>query len=164
MKAFFPTGLAVAAGSIAVAEQAIAPSTDSSPTTTISVRDAERGTLLRQFVVTGTVESLAKSASRVAALVRRDGQLRIEVHGPQGGDVVRSAPVPGASSLSIAGERIIFRTGRTIHLFDIRSGRTSLVATAASTPIGLSIEGTRLAWAENTRKGGRIRVVTLRRG
>jgi hypothetical protein len=36
-----------------------------------------------------------------------------------------------------------------------------VVARAAGTPIGLSLQGDRLAWAENVNGSGRIRAITL---
>lgn len=78
-------------------------------------------------------------------------------------------PTPGPISdphftapvLDAAGTLAVGRSGRTIWVYDIASGRSRQVATAASTPIGLSIEGRTVAWAENVRAGGRIRTVQL---
>ena len=64
-------------------------------------------------------------------------------------------------ALDAAGTLVVGRSGRQIWLYDIASGRAQRIATAASTPIGLSIEGTTVAWAENVRSGGRIRAVEV---
>ena len=63
--------------------------------------------------------------------------------------------------LDAAGTLVVGRSGRQIWLYDIASGRTQRIATAASAPIGLSIEGDTVAWAENVRSGGRIRAVQV---
>jgi hypothetical protein len=57
----------------------------------------------------------------------------------------------------------VFSTGRTIRLLDSRTRATSVLATAGSRPIGLSVSGRRVAWAENIRGRGRIRALTLPR-
>jgi len=63
--------------------------------------------------------------------------------------------------LDAAGTLVVGRSGRQIWLYDIASGASRRIATAASTPIGLSIEGDMVAWAENVRSGGRIRAVQV---
>jgi len=42
-----------------------------------------------------------------------------------------------------------------------RAGATTPFVLLRRTPIGLSLSGNRVAWAENTAKGGRIRALTL---
>ncbi len=73
-----------------------------------------------------------------------------------------SDPHFAGPALDAAGTLVVGRSGRQIWLYDIASGRSQKIATAGSTPIGLSIEGHTVAWAENVRAGGRIR--TLRVG
>jgi hypothetical protein len=163
VKAVFPTALAAAAGRVVVAEQSL-PARSPRPTTTISIRIAKGGKLLRQYTVKGKIESLALSPSVVAALVRDTFMLHLDARDAQTGRRIRTVPLLRASSLSIVGDRVVFHTGRTIHVLNVRTGRRSVVAQAASPPIGLSLEGTRVAWAENTKTGGRIRAVTLGRG
>jgi hypothetical protein len=67
-----------------------------------------------------------------------------------------------AQDLSIAGDKVVFRVGREIRLVDATTLRSRRVATAARRPIGLSIEGNRIAWAENSARGGRIRAIRIR--
>lgn len=78
------------------------------------------------------------------------------------GTLVRSSdPVFAGPALDAAGMTVVGRSGRRIWTYDIASGSSRQIATAASTPIGLSIEGRTVAWAENVAAGGRIRTVTL---
>jgi len=78
------------------------------------------------------------------------------------GTLVRSSdPVFAGPALDAAGLTVVGRSGRRIWTYDIASGGSRQIATAASTPIGLSIEGHTVAWAENVREGGRIRTVTV---
>ena len=46
-------------------------------------------------------------------------------------------------------ELIAFRVGRSLRTVSVTTRRMKVLATAAHTPIGLSLEGNRLAWAEN---------------
>ena len=54
-----------------------------------------------------------------------------------------------AAPISAAGRYVVFATGRTIRALDVSTRRVGVGATAAAAPIGLSVEGTRVAWAEN---------------
>jgi hypothetical protein len=63
--------------------------------------------------------------------------------------------------LDASGTLMVGRSGRSIWLYDIASGRAERIATAASAPIGLSIDGHTVAWAENLRAGARIRTVSV---
>jgi hypothetical protein len=54
------------------------------------------------------------------------------------------------------GDAIVYRIGATIWGLDARTKRTRVLARAGSRPIGLSVDGSRVAWAEN--RGGRAYV------
>jgi hypothetical protein len=43
----------------------------------------------------------------------------------------------------------------------VSTGRAKTLAKAAATPVGLSLDGTRLAWAENLKRNARIRALRL---
>jgi dipeptidyl aminopeptidase/acylaminoacyl peptidase len=87
---------------------------------------------------------------------------RINLYRPASGRLLRSIPVRGAAhELSLSGNRLVFRTGRTIRLLDSATGKVSTLARAAATPIGLSISGKRVAWAENFHRRGRIESVRV---
>jgi Tol biopolymer transport system component len=135
-------------------------------TSRVSVRRAVSGKLLTRFPVSGDVEALALSRSRVAVLVHPTRGHRIEIRGARNGRLAKAVSVPRSTGgMSIAGRTLVFSVGRTIHLLDAATGRMSPIAKAASTPIGLSIEGKRVAWAENLRSGrARIRAVILAPG
>ena len=62
--------------------------------------------------------------------------------------------------VSVGTPGAVYAVGSAIYL--VRAQRPQLVARAAGAPIGLSIEGHRIAWAENVRGKGRIRTVTVR--
>jgi WD40-like Beta Propeller Repeat len=66
-------------------------------------------------------------------------------------------PAAPAPELSAAGANVLSRTGKTIYLLDGKRGNERILAVAASKPFGLSIEGRRVAWADD----GGIRAVFL---
>lgn len=66
-----------------------------------------------------------------------------------------------ADDLDIAGEWIVYRTGHAIRLIDAVTGAKQLLVTAPVTPLGLSIESRRVAWAENRRNHSRVRASLL---
>ena len=71
---------------------------------------------------------------------------------------------PRLGWLSASGGRIVYSVGKTIVSVDTATGAKSMLARAVSTPIGLSIEGRRVAWAENVGGRGRVRAGYLPRG
>jgi hypothetical protein len=111
----------------------------------------------------GTVKAIALSFSQMSVLVQRaDGTKAIERYEPQHGKPIGTTSVPKAtaSELSISTSRLVYRVASKIYL--LASGSPKLVWKAIGTPIGLSIEGKRIAWAENVRGQGRIVALTIR--
>jgi hypothetical protein len=66
-----------------------------------------------------------------------------------------------APQFTVSGHTIVFHVGTAIYALDVRQGGPEPVARAAGPPIGLSIVGGRIAWAENKGHNGRIREATL---
>jgi WD40-like Beta Propeller Repeat len=81
---------------------------------------------------------------------------------PQIGRLLGTARVSGASSVSVSGSLVVFASGRRIWVLDTRTRKRRVVATAAAEPLGLSVEGSRIAWAENLRRSARIRFAVVR--
>jgi WD40 repeat protein len=126
--------------------------------TRIEIRNARTGRLEQTIVASGRAQAIALSRSIVAVLA--DGRLSVYACASGKRLVTRRLPRGVAPELSAAGRNVVFRTGRTIWL----SGPHGLrrLALADATPVGLSIEGRRVAWAENVRGRGRIRAAFLR--
>ncbi len=61
--------------------------------------------------------------------------------------------------LSTSDQLIVFRVGRSIRAVSVDSHGVRVLARAAAPPIGMSIEGSRVAWAENVKGRGRIRAL-----
>jgi WD40-like Beta Propeller Repeat len=123
----------------------------------IEIRHARTGLLQKAIVATGHAETIALSRSVVAVLAGG----RLSIYGRASGRRLSTVRVPRgvAPELSAAGRTVVFRAAKTIWLVSGR--RLRRLAVAQAVPIGLSIEGRRVAWAENAGGRGRIRAVTL---
>jgi len=114
------------------------------------------GTVLSTIATTGAPRAVALTPSYVAALIGN----RVAVY--RNGTVTRtSAPVFAGTDLDASGRTVVGRAGRAIWALDATTGTARRIATAAGTPIGLSIEGHTVAWAENVHGHGRIRTVSV---
>ena len=153
-------------------EVAFVPATDSSPTdghpfatpnVSIEVRTVDMGTFVASVSTDGTPEAIALSSSTLALLGRVGDKVVLSWYALPDGSPLGSVELPQktAPALSASEDAIVFRVGRSIRVVDVQTQKVRTVATATSTPIGLSIAGTRIAWAENVAGRGRIRAITL---
>jgi Tol biopolymer transport system component len=115
-------------------------------------------------------KGVALGGDRLAVLsvLARSQEAQITLFDARRGKVQHVVPVHGAPPLALAGisgRWVVFRTGRAIRALDASTLRTSILAFARDGPIGLSVSGRRVAWAENACSctGGRIRALTLPR-
>jgi hypothetical protein len=138
----------------------------------VEVRNVHTGVLLTRFFLTGRPLAVGLSRSRLAVLVEdASGKRRIEIR--RNATFERSVPVASAAEdLSMSGRWVAYRTGRVIRALDVRSGQAHRLGVTPSArvdyspnlPVGLSIEGRRVAWAERiSMTRSRIRTITLPR-
>jgi hypothetical protein len=127
----------------------------------IQVVDAANGGVVSSISPQGTPLAIALSAHVLAALERTPLGLRLASYSVSSGQPIGSAPVALATSpeLTVSDRFVVFHVGRSIRAVQIATGRVKTLITAAAPPIGLSLEGNRLAWAENLRRGARIRAL-----
>jgi hypothetical protein len=127
----------------------------------IEVVDAASGHVVSSVQPQGTPIAIALSGHVLAALERTPLGLRLAWYSPSSGLPIGSAPVALAASptLTVSDRLVVFHVGRSIRAVEIATGRVKTLITAAAPPIGLSIEGGRLAWAENLKHGARIRAL-----
>jgi hypothetical protein len=130
----------------------------------VEIRNAFTGGLVSRFVAARAPLSVALSSTRVVLLVRTPGARRL-LRYSTAGMLVDARSIPSAGrSVSVSRGNVAFAVGRTIRLWDA-DGDVAVLATAAAKPIGLSIEGRRVAWAENVTIGGtlrgRVRAITF---
>jgi hypothetical protein len=135
----------------------------------VTVIDAVTGASIGSFSPKERPTAIAFAPSVVAVLESVSGTkagAQIEFYTPAGA-LLRTVAVPlWPTGLSTTNTRAVFRVGKSIRTVSVATGDITTVATAANAPIGLSIEGTRVAWAENVKiRGvyrGRIRAITVR--
>ncbi|HEY2543573.1 MAG TPA: hypothetical protein VGH92_11035 [Gaiellaceae bacterium] len=129
----------------------------------VEVRNAVTGDLVTSVSPDGMPISIALSSGTLAVVGRLDGKLVLSWYempsGKPGGTI--TLPAKAAPAVSAGDGAIVFQVGRSIRSVDVATGQVHTVATAAAQPIGLSIAGRRIAWAENVGGRGRIRAITL---
>ena len=133
------------------------------PGTAISVRENVSGKMIGVLSPPGLVSELALSGTTAVALTADGGRRAIELYNLKTLRFVGDSVVPFPArdvSISTSG-MIVYRVNSQIWSID-PSGRRRLLVKAPTTPIGLSIEGNRVAWAENESGVGRIRTLDLR--
>jgi Tol biopolymer transport system component len=134
--------------------------------TGLDVRDIRTGARTRSFTIDGDASSMALSRSFLAVLVRTplSGATTLHVYQPRTGALVGSVSVPQTSAPGLAVSTsgiVVYRVGRQIRAFDARTRLIRTIATVRTPTIGLSIDGRRLAWAENREQHSLIRALTL---
>lgn len=118
------------------------------------------GTLFARVVPAGTVEAVALSWPQLAVLARRhDGTKAIERYDARTGTLLSATAVSSkVSEISIGPRGIAYSAGTSIYL--LSANKPQLVWRSTGVPIGVSIEGRRIAWAVNGRPS-LIRAVRL---
>jgi hypothetical protein len=127
----------------------------------ISVVEAQTGKLISSIVPQGVPLALALTPRVLATLERTPLGTRLAWYDRTTGRIRGSLPVPGSTAPTLAAndQLIVFHVGRSLRAAYVASHRTRLLARTAAQPVGLSLEGSRLVWAENL--PGRSRVQTL---
>jgi hypothetical protein len=123
----------------------------------VEIRDAKNGALVSKFSPKGSVKAIALS-DRLTVVLVRGGSARIERYDARTG-ALRGRTVispQAANELNVSGDTIVYHVKTKIHVLDARTGNDSVLAASKATPIGLSVEGRRVAWVENVRGQGRI--------
>jgi WD40-like Beta Propeller Repeat len=125
------------------------------PRTPIEIH-ARNGRRVARVDPKGVAVALAVTGTTTAAIVHEGSVWRVEIYAPRRRSVVLAqTPEP---ELAASGTKLVLRSGRSIFVLDARTGSLRRIAVAAATPIGLSIVGNRIAWAESG-KVTRIRAV-----
>jgi hypothetical protein len=162
--------VAVSGGNVAFVPAAGSSTADgepfASPNVPIEVRDAKSGALVASVSPDGVPDAIALSSTTLAVLGRVADKLVLTWYALPDGSPAGSLTVPAATAptLSAGDGLIVFRVKRSIRMVDLKTKEVRKVATASATPIGLSVAGTRVAWAENVGGRGRIRAITVASG
>ena len=117
----------------------------------VEVRDVPTGSLVTSISPNGVPVAIALSGGTLAILGKTAGKLVLDWYEMPTGKPLGSLRLPPttAPALSVGDNAIVFRVGRSIRVVDLKTKRVRTIATAAATPVGLSIAGRRVAWAEN---------------
>jgi hypothetical protein len=129
----------------------------------VPVRSAQGGALLAQVEPQGLPVGIALAPHLLALVERGAGETDIDWYDPASGKQLGSARVPRSTSshLSANDQVIVYRVGRTVRAIDVATATTRTLVTAPTKPVGLSLDGDRLFWAENIHGKGRIRSLGL---
>jgi hypothetical protein len=129
----------------------------------VEVRDVDTGSLIVSVSPEAAPLAIGLSSTVLGVLSQSAGRLVLDWYALATGKPMGTLRLPlGASpTLSVSDGAIVFRVGRSIRVVDVNTKRIRTVAKAAGMPIGLSIAGNRVAWAENVAGRGRIRAITL---
>lgn len=128
----------------------------------IEVHSVADGALLSRFLPQGQVLAMAVTRQTVAVLVKRWNERVIVLFDPDSGASRGVVQVPqSVGGISAATRTVAFSAGRRIWALDTVSLRGTPLAVAASRPIGVSIEGRRVTWAESGKRRSYIRAASL---
>ncbi|MES1246666.1 MAG: hypothetical protein ABUS54_03210 [Actinomycetota bacterium] len=127
----------------------------------IDIRDVSSGDQISSVQPQGVPIALALSDRVLATLERTPLGLRLAWYDRTTGQPKGSVPVPKttAPALTASDSLIVFHVGRSLRSVAVDSHRVRVLAKTPSKPIGLSLEGDRLAWAENARRQYWIRAL-----
>lgn len=119
------------------------------PNGPVEVRDINTGALITSVSPSGTVRALSLSGNRLATLVQDGGTKRIDVWNVGDGKLLRPIVLPDRASpeIDLADRRLVWRSGRSIYVLNIETGASVFLFRSRLVPVGLSIEGRRVAWA-----------------
>jgi hypothetical protein len=133
------------------------------PGARVEVRDAVNGVLIATFAPKGRVAALGMDEETVAVVVRSGREARVEWYSANSGKPLGTSSVPRsiADSIDVSGHAIVLHRGKTILAVDTGTRQIRDLALVSSPPVGLSIEGDRVAWAEKVGNRGAIRAVTV---
>ena len=123
------------------------------------------GRIVASFSATGKPVAVTLSTSVVALLSDlSNGSKRISAFDARTGSPRGVFRVARGTTGALAsdGQVVLFSVGRTIRSLDVRTGEVRVLTRTGGTPIGLSVSGRRVAWAENSRDRGLIRALRLR--
>ena len=130
----------------------------------INVVDTRTGKPVSTITPEGTPVAIALTPHVLATLEQTPLGLRLAWYLTDTGTQNGSVAVSHAASpeLTASDQLVVFHIGRSLRAVDVATHRVRELGTTAASPIGLSLEGGRLAWAENVNGTGRIRALYIR--
>ena len=131
----------------------------------VELVDVRSGGLIAHVAPEGTPVAIALAPHVLVVLARTPTGSTLAWYSTTTGARLGSVAVPRSTlpELSANDRLAVFRIGRFIHLLTFATSHSRTVAETAGAPIGVSLEGNRLAWAENVKGHGRIRALSVSR-
>jgi hypothetical protein len=131
----------------------------------IEIVDVDTGALLapRGVLPQGTPVAIALTPHVLVSLERTADGLKLAWYSATSGAGMGSVGVPAgtAPEVSANDDVAVFRVGRFLHVLTFATGHSRTVARTVGIPVGVSLDGSRLAWAENIHGHGRIRALNV---
>jgi hypothetical protein len=130
----------------------------------IDVVDTKTGQPVSTITPEGTPIAIALAPHVLATLEQTPLGLRLAWYAPDTGTPAGSVAVSHATSpeVTASDQLVVFHIGRLLRAVDVATHDIRKLGTTAAPPIGLSLEGGRLAWADNVNGTGRIRALYIR--
>jgi hypothetical protein len=134
------------------------PRSESTALPRFEIRAVSNGSIVAGHDLTGTPTAIGLSDRLVAVLVRHGATAQLERYDAHTGALNGRTLVPAATAdqIDISGSVIVYHVKKAIYVLDAATGVDRLLAVAKADPIGLAIDGRRVAWAENVGRRGRI--------
>ena len=133
------------------------------PDVPIEIVDADTGAQIAHVAPAGTLVAIALAPHVLVTLERTTAGLRLAwySYSTTAGTRLGSIAVKSTTAPEItANDQIaVFRVGRFLHVLTLATGHSRTVVETVGRPVGVSLEGSRLAWAENIHGRGRIRAL-----
>ena len=119
----------------------------------VELVDVRSGGLIAHVSPEGTPVAIALAPHVLVLLARTPSGLTLAWYSTTTGARLGSVAVPPSTlpELSANDRLAVFRIGHFIHLLTFATSHSRTVAETAGEPIGVSLEGNRLAWAENVK-------------
>ncbi len=132
------------------------------PGLTVEVFDTVTATRLGQFTPPGTVRALALSGTLGAVVDEAaDGTRTIERYNTATGALIGSTAVAAGDTLVASGNTLVYAVRNQIEAMDATTGSRQVLAVSPGLPIGLSVVGKRVAWADDAHGHGRVFAINL---
>jgi len=138
----------------------------SRPGAIVQVEDVSNGTVVSKVKSVGVPLAIGLASHVLAVLSRGSPNarvLRLTWYDPSSGQTLGGIVVPLATSpaLAVNGQVVVFRVGRALRDLILATRHVHALGKTGAKYLGLSVDGTRLVWAENHRVSGNIRALSV---
>jgi hypothetical protein len=135
----------------------------SSSGSTVPVEDVSTGAIISQAKPVGVPLAVGLSSHVLAILSRNVHFLRLSWYDPATGKKLGGigVPVQTAPALAVNDQFVVFRFGRNLRALVLATRHIHPLGETAANYLGLSLDQSRLVWAENHKTYGLIRALSI---